>query len=232
MDELDRYLEYARNHPEQFINPHDGLTTILLDPEEIAEAEALTEQRLLATGVSRKDARSWSRVGIVFHDPYNFLLRDAVRFGDGSVGAYDRFVDPDGGAPGVIIFPMYRGNVVLVRHFRHATRRWSLEIPRGFGEKGLSNEKNALREVQEEIGAEIERMIPLGMAEPNNGMSAESDAFFFAELRSVGAPEVAEGISSLHFTPVAEFERLIGEGIIVDGFTLCAYAQARTRGLI
>lgn len=232
MDDLDRYFDYARSHPEQFVNPPDGLITVLLDPEQIAEAESLMERRLLARGVPHHQARAWSRVGIAFQDQYTFLLRDAVRFSNGTLGTYIRFVDPDNSAPGVIILPIYQGRVVLVRHFRHAARQWSLELPRGFGEDGLSNEANALRELEEEIGAKVERLIALGSIQPDSGMSAESDALFFAELSAVGALDTAEGISNLALTPVPEFERLIAEGAIFDGFTLGAYARAKTRGLI
>jgi len=232
MDDLNRYLEYARSHADQFVNPPDGLITILLEPEQIAEVEAYMEQRLLAGGMPEEQARCWSRVGIAHQDQYTFLLRDAVRFGDGSLGTYIRFVSPDNGAPGVIVLPIYQGNVVLVRHFRHAMRQWRIELPRGFGEKGLSNEENARRELKEEIDAEVERIISLGMSEPDGGMSAQSDALFFAELKSIGAPSAADGISAILLTPLPEFERLIADGTIVDGFTLSAYARAKARGLL
>lgn len=232
MSDLDRYLAYARNHPAQFETPQDGPITILLDPAEIAEVEALMEQRLTSRGVPPEQAHAQSRVGIAFQDQYVFLLRDAVRFGDGSLGTYVRFVDPDNGVPGVIILPIYQGKVVLVRHFRHSARAWRLELPRGFGEPGFSNEQNALRELREEIGAEAERIVSLGLIEPDSGMSAEGDALFFAELRSLGALDKAEGISDSLLVSVSDFERLIADGSIVDGFTLGAYARAKTRGLI
>lgn len=232
MDDLSRYLEYVKTHADQFVNPPGGLITILLEPEQIAEVEAFMEQRLLSAGMPQEQARSWSRVGIAYQDQYTFLLRDAVRFGDGSLGTYIRSVDPDGGAPGVIVLPIYEGNVVLVRHFRHAMRQWRIELPRGFGEKGFSNEENARRELKEEIDAEVERIISLGMAEPDGGVSAQGVALFFAELKSVGAPSEAEGISHVMLTPMPEFERLIADGDIVDGFTLSAYARVKARGLL
>ncbi len=232
MNSLDRYLEYAKAHPRQFENPPDGLITILLEPDQIAEVEAFMEQRLLSSGASPEQAHAWSRVGVAHQDQYTFLLRDAVRFGDGSLGTYFRFVDPDNSAPGVIILPMYQGNVVLVRHFRHAMRQWRIELPRGFGEYGFTNEENALRELKEEIGAEVERIVSLGMTEPDGGASAQGDALYFAELKSIGAPSAAEGISNIMLTSTPEFERLIADGTIVDGFTLSAYARAKARGLL
>ena len=232
MSDLAQYLEYARTHESQFVNPPDGLITILLDPAEIAEAESASEQRMIAQGATPEQAHVWSRVGIILEDPYVFMLRDAVRFGDGSLGTYDRFVDPDNGVPGVIILGVHQGKVVLVRHFRHAMRQWRIELPRGFGDSGLTNEENALREMREETGAEVERLVSLGMTEPDGGMRAGGDALFFAELKALGQPSVAEGISAIMLMSVAELDQSIADGSIVDGFTLAAYARAKARGLL
>lgn len=232
MSQLDRYLAYAHAHPEQFTNPPDTLLTILLDPEHIAAVESQMRERLVAAGATAEQAAEWARVGIAYQDQYIFLLRDAVRFANGSLGTYIRFVDPGDSAPGVIILPLFQRQVVLVRHFRHAARQWRLELPRGFGESGYSTEENAARELREEVQGEIARLIPLGMVEPDTGMSAEADALFFAELASVGQPDIVEGISDIQLTPIAEFERLISDGTITDGFTLAAYARAKARGLL
>ncbi len=232
MSDLARYLELARKRLDLFNNPSDALITVLLEPEQIAEVETFMEERLRASGASPEQAREWSRVGVAFEDQYLFLLRDAVRFGDGSLGTYFRFVDPDGNTPGVIILPIYQGKVVLVRHFRHATRAWSWEIPRGFGEPGQSEDDNARRELSEEIAGEITRLIPLGMAQPDAAASAETNAMFLAELASFGAPDAAEGISDIRLATIQEFEDEIASGAIIDGFTLGAYAKAKARHLL
>lgn len=232
MSDLQWYLELASQRPDQFLNPPGSLVTILLDPEQIAEVEIQMERRLLAGGATLEQAHEWSRVGVAYQDQYLFLLRDAVRFGDGSLGTYIRMVDLDDGAPGVIILPLYEGQVVLVRHFRHATRGWSWEIPRGFGETGYSDEENARREISEEIGGEVSRLVPLGMAQPDAAMSTESNAMFLAEVSSFGTPDAAEGISNIRLVPMHQFEQEIANAEIVDGFTLCAYAKAKARGLI
>ncbi len=232
MSDLEQYLELSRRRPDLFSAPPDGPISILLEPEEIAEVEALMESRLQSKGASPEQAHDWSRVGVAFQDQYVFLVRDAVRFGDGSLGTYIRIIDPDISTPGVIILPFYRGQIVFIRHFRHATRAWSWEIPRGFGRPGLSDEENARRELLEEISAEIVRLLPLGMAQPDAAASSETNAMFFAEIQAYGSPEVAEGISDIRLASVEEFEREIAEDRIIDGFTLCAYAKAKARGLL
>src|SRR6185312_2069263 len=142
------YLAFAARHPDLFENPDGAIFTILLDEHEIDEVEEGARGRLHAKGMPEE----WAQVGIAYEDQYLFILRDAVRFPDGSTNTYIRVVDPEGGAHGVIVLAMHQGNVLLLNHFRHATRRWHLEIPRGFGEPGLSGEENARRELEEEIG--------------------------------------------------------------------------------
>src|SRR5437879_337758 len=135
----------------------------------------------------------WAQVGIAYQDQYRMILRDAVRFPNGLLGTYVRIVRD--GAPGVITLPVYQGQVLLIRHFRHATRTWHLEIPRGFGTKGLTSEENAKRELEEEIGAKPSRLISLGQIYPNTGMTSECNELFFAEVESYGNVEIEEAIT-------------------------------------
>ena len=60
-------------------------------------------------------------------------MRDPVRFPSGKLGTYLRILEPSAldGAAGVVLLPV-RDNVIFLREvFRHATRRWELELPRG-----------------------------------------------------------------------------------------------------
>src|SRR5260221_12364143 len=97
------------------------------------------------------------------------ILRDAVCFPDGRLGIYSRMVGDS--TPGVIVLPIYQGPVLLIRHFRHATRTWHIEIPRGFGTKSFSSEENAFRELEEEVGATVSRLVSLGYVYSDTGAS-------------------------------------------------------------
>lgn len=222
------YLTFAQKHPKLFENPPGIIFTILLDEDKIQQAEAETARRLAARGLPTE----WAKVGIVYQDQYLLLLRDAVRFPDGSLGTYIRFVNP-GIAPGVIILPVCQGHVVLLRHFRHATRTWHLEIPRGFGEQGLSSETNARRELGEEIGAAGAgiQLTFLGDVYSDTGMSAAFNKLYYAEIETYREADIHEAIAELQVVPIAEFERLIRNNEITDGLTLSAYAYAKARGL-
>ena len=228
MSTLADYLAFAKAHPALFVNPPEGGIVILLDEHEIQETEAQMAQWL---GLLDMPAE-WARVGIVYQDQYVRILRDAVRFPTGLLGTYIRFVGKGDDPPGVIILPFYQGQVLLIRHFRHATRTWHIEIPRGFGKQGYSSEENARRELEEEIGATISRLIPLGSVYPDASMSTECNALFFAEVTSYGKAEEEEAIISILPVSVAEFERMISENEITDGFTLAAYALAKAQGLL
>ena len=228
MSTLAEYLAFARAHPERFVNPPEGGFTILLGGDEIREVEAQMAQKLQA----KRLPSEWAQVGIVYQDQYGMILRDAVRFPGGFLNTYIRFIGEEDTPPGVIILPLYQGQVLLIRHFRHATRTWHIEIPRGFGKKGLSSEENARRELEEEIGATISRLVPLGPMYPDAAASTECDALFFAEVASYSKVEEEEAITDILPTAVAEFERMIGENEITDSFTIIAYLRAKLQGLL
>ena len=173
----------------------------------------------------------WARVGIVYQDQYLLLLRDAVRYPDGSLGTYIRSVDQYPGMVGVVILPMYKDHVLLIRHFRHATRTWHLELPRGFGQT-VTTEEDAQRELAEEINGTATRLISLGKVYPDTGASSEQVALFYAEVETYGEGELMEAITAVLPTSLPEFERMIRENEISDGFTLMAYARAKTLNLL
>lgn len=226
MSTLEDYLAFAKAHPALFVNPPGGGFTILLEEADIHEAESQKAQWLEAKGLPTE----WAQVGIAFQDQYAMILRDAVRFPNGVRGTYIRMVG--GGTPGVIVLPIYQDQVLLIRHFRHATRTWHIEIPRGFGTEGLSSEENAHKELEEEIGATISRLVSLGRVYPDTGAVSEYNDFFYAKVESYGELEADEGIIELLPTALPEFERMIRENEMTDGFTLTAYALAKAKGLL
>jgi len=224
---LRAYLAFAKAHPELFSNPDRGGFSILLNEVEIREAEAQQANRLKANGGSA----DWAQVGIAFEDQYLILLRDAVRFPDGSRGTYIRLLSSNPRVLGVAILPVYEGKVLLIRHFRHATRTWHVEIPRGFGTVSNS-QASAREELWEEIRATFAGLIDLGEVYPNTGISSERVALFYAQIAEYGQPEADEAIAEIVPTPIPEFERMIGDGEVTDGFALATYARAKARGLL
>lgn len=224
----EQYFNLVREQPDLFRNPPGQIIAILLDEREIQQAEAFVAERLASHGLPAE----WAQVGIAYQDQYLLILRDAVRFPDGALGTYIRAVPPTSGAPGIIALPVYQGHVILLRHFRHGTRTWHWEIPRGFGEAGASAESNARRELEEEIGATVSRMISLGSATLDTDSSGAPDEYFLAEISAYGSPEIAEAITDVRAVPLGDFDRMVRTGEINEGYTLVAYARAKAMALI
>jgi ADP-ribose pyrophosphatase len=210
---LDAYLALAAARPDLFETPQGGVR-ILLDRAEIAAVEDQT-----GTGI-----------GILVDDPWLFMLRDAVEFPDGARRAHTRTVNRLG--HGVAALPLLGGRIVLARHFRHAVRRWLLEIPRGAVEPGKTPEDTVRAELAEEIGGRVRALQPLGFAFGTTNQQANGARLFLAELEAIGAPQVGEGITAVETYSVAEFEVLLLNGEILDAFTVAAFTHARLRGLI
>jgi ADP-ribose pyrophosphatase len=228
MSTLAEYLAFARANPERFVNPPEGGFTILLGEDEIREVEAQMAQKLEAKGLPAE----WAQVGIVYQDQYDMILRDAVRFPGGALGTYIRFIGNMDSGPSAIVLPLYQGQVLLVRRFRHATRTWHLEIPIGPGVKGLSGEENARRELVEELGATTSRLVPIGTLEEGPGLTETPAELFYAEVESYGEINTHEGITEVLQVAVPEFERMMRDSEITDSFTIIAYLRAKLQGLL
>lgn len=222
-----RYRELRTRLPELFVNPPDAAVEILVDPAEVAAAERTKADSLRARGLPAE----WGRTGVAYQDEWLTLLRDPVRFPGGDLGTYIRSVSV-GGAYGVVLLPVLDGEIVLVEHFRHATRRWHLEAPRGFGEPGVPADEQAARELREEIGAEAVRLVDLGVLNPDTGTSTDEVRLYLARVRAVGEPEVREGIRAVRLCRPAEVGELIRDGVINDSFTIAAWTRAQLRGLL
>lgn len=227
---LKAYLRFAQQYPQLFQNPTPEGITILLNPSEITLAETEIAAQLLAKGYPP----TWAEVGIVQEDQYALIIRDAVRFPDGRLGTYRRQVNhPLRNVPGVAILPIWQEKILLIQQFRHALRRWTWEIPRGMGELDCTAEENVKRELQEEIGAtDIIKLIHLGDYEWNSAISEDCDHLYLAQIRSYGEPEHAEGISAIKAVSISEFETMLAQKQLRDGYTLAAYALAKTQQLL
>lgn len=229
-----RYSQIVEKWPELFANLPDSSYQILDSAELVAAAESAEEERLRHGGMPT----SWSLTGVVYEDPYLIVLRDAVRRPDGSLGTYVRTM-PASGFAGVAVLPLHDGKIVLLRHFRHATRRWHLEIPRGYGEVGVSATDQAAQELREEIEADITSLVHLGLFNSNTGTATDQVDLFLAEIGAPGAPQAAEGISGIEFrTPLQVAQLIRGDAgtsplaPITDSFTIGAFTRAWLHGLL
>ncbi|MGW1492451.1 NUDIX hydrolase [Streptomyces sp. NBC_01410] len=203
---MNTYDRLRTERPELFVNPPGGIE-ILSDPESVAAAG-----------------------GVVYEDPYVMVLRDPVRFPDGRTGTYIRSIGTTA-EPGCVVLPLLDGEVVLVEHFRHATRSWLWEVPRGFGTRGLAGEQNAAKELREEIGADVRELIPLGAVHPDSGAVGDRVLLYAARIDAIGALALGEGIRRTLTVSFAQAEEMVGDGRITDAFTIVALSRARLAGV-
>lgn len=88
---------------------------------------------------------------VVFRNACATLNNDIVRFPSGTTGEYLRF---HWNAPyGVMVFARdEQGRLLLINNFRHETRAWHWEIPKGVGIEGVAPLECAQAELREETG--------------------------------------------------------------------------------
>lgn len=182
----------------------EGEIEILKDLEEIQRAMKQTDRD----------------VGIVYQDKYWIWINDPVRFPSGALGVYGRIVSRASllGAVGAAVLPVLKdGRVALNCNFRHATRSWELEIPRGFSEKGETIEETARRELKEETGLIARELIFLGEIAPDSGTSSSIVPVFLAKIEEVGqaCAEESEAIASILFLTPHQLKEILVQGSII-----------------
>jgi ADP-ribose pyrophosphatase len=117
------------------------------------------------------------------------------------------------------------GSLVLVRQFRYAIRRWTLEIPAGTRSPDEAADETAKRELREEAGYECARLAEIMRIYPAVGVSDEELIIFRAEGLCAGesAPEPGELVSA-EVVALSALPRLQALGDICDAKTIIALA--------
>ncbi len=116
---------------------------------------------------------------LIFDGKVLHLYRDEIILPDGSEG-FREYCNHNGG---VCVFPLTDdGEVILVKQYRYAHRKCTLEIPAGKLEVGEKDDirSAALRELKEETGAECEELIYLGEMYPSPALLSEVIYMYFA----------------------------------------------------
>jgi ADP-ribose pyrophosphatase len=223
------YYSLVKTHAKLF-NNEDALLSIILNQKTIADWEAQKTAELKQKGLPLE----WAKIGVVLDDPYNIIVRDLVQFPNGEMRGYGRSIATASlkGGKGVVVLPEYQGKIMLLHQYRHATRQWHYEVPRGYGEPNTPSEENARLEIEDETGGKISELVSLGEFYNNTGYETAPVALFYARLSSVGEANANEGIDSFVWLTVPELEEWIANGKITDGFTIAAYTRAKLKGLI
>lgn len=210
-----------------------GEIELLEDPDKIAFALAKTGRD----------------IGILYQDRYWIWVNDPVKFPNGTIGVYGRILARRSlqGAAGCAVLPRFKdGRIALNCNFRHTTRSWELEIPRGFTEENETPEESARREMQEETGLVAKDLILLGEMPPDTGKSSAVLAVFLGMVEDQfdATPQDSEAIASVIALTEKELCKGIQEGSLFleingvsrkvflrDPFLTYALVQMGIRGL-
>ncbi|MDM7998856.1 MAG: NUDIX hydrolase [Dehalococcoidia bacterium] len=128
----------------------------------------------------------------------------------------------------VVIMPVdSKGNVLLVRQYRHAVDERLLELPAGSIDPGETAEEAAVRELREEIGCRPTKLQRLGGFYAAPGYCTEYLHFF----RAAGlkkSPLTAEDTDEIEVVPVkpGDIPALIESGQICDAKTIAGFRIA------
>lgn len=120
--------------------------------------------------------------------------------------------------------------VVLVRQYRPAVERETLELPSGHVEPGESPVECGLRELREETGYVPGRAESLGRYLSDTGRHENGIWYVLVRdaVRDAAAPAVEEGIRC-ECVPLKELPTLMTEGKLDHALNLAVFAAALTR---
>jgi len=209
----------AEDYPEALQLPRGnykcGEIEIVADPAKIEEIQQKYYERLRENGVPPDRANKWSKIGEIARDKYIMLVRDPVIFPTGATGLYDRLLSESKG--GSAILPVFsNGDYGLIVQFRHATRAWELELPRGNAEPGESSLDTAKRELIEETGFLSNDWTYLGTMNPDSGMLQWNVPIFVArnveEKKAI--QDENEAIAGMIRLTKAELNKALKDGFL------------------
>lgn len=204
------YLDIIREYPllvSEVGDVNKGEIEIIIDSEKMAEIESKTGRD----------------VGLIKKDKFWTYINDAVRFPSGAEGVYSRIIwnkaliDPK--AAGVCVMPFIEEKgVVLNCNYRHATRSWELELPRGGVKENESLEAAALRETLEETGKVVNELTLLGSITPDSGVVSTVVPIYYAKVEGSQAntPDISEAIEEIIVLTWGEVRKAL-----VDGYYDC-----------
>ena len=158
----------------------------------------------------------------VYRNHWMLVREDEILRSNNQKGIYG-VVEKDDGA---IILPIDGDKVWLVEQYRYTMQARSLELPQGSWEMQVENPEELARgELKEELGLEAASMKYLGAPWIAPGFLRQRLHVFLAtELTPTETdPDAEEHDLVAHCVTVAEFERMMRNGTIVDGPTIGAW---------
>ena len=164
----------------------------------------------------------------LLHTPVFDVLRQTEQAAGGLRGDYVAMQAPDW----VMTVPVYEGQFVLVRQWRHAAERLSLEFPGGVADPNEDPSVTAGRELLEETGFRAGRLTLLGSCNPNPALFSNTFHCYLAEdLTPTGKQHLDDDeLLSYELRPISEVVSAFGSpefSHALMGTALAFYLRAR-----
>lgn len=209
MIEIEKYLELYKKIPHHF--KYNKEINIVSDKAELVEYANKNNCKL----------------GVVFENDYFSLVVDLIENSSGKRYTYARIINRNE-YNGVVIIPLLNNRIIFLKQFRHGTREYEIELPRGFSDGDKTAQGNAENEIFEELGVSTTKIAYLGNVVSNTGLSGGLVHIFICEIESVGNLSVDEGIKETIQLSLLEAEEYIKQNRIRDCFTLSAICKLKT----
>lgn len=123
------------------------------------------------------------------------------------------------------IFPITeKGEVVMIRQYRHGTEEITLEIPGGLAEPSEDPALAARREMLEETGYESDTIIPLGWVTPNPAFLTNRCYSFLAQNAHPKGEQTLDRGEDIEvvLVPVNRLRELVSDGTITHSLVIAA----------
>ena len=153
------------------------------------------------------------------------VYKDHMKFSNGNTEDWD-FIHHDGAA--AVIPVMDDGKILMVKQYRNALERDTLEIPAGKLDEGEDPVTGALRELKEETGAVPDTLLPMGIILPAPGCYGERLHLFLARGLHMGEQQPDEDeFLRMERIPFSEMVHRVMNGEIEDAKTAVAVLKAK-----
>ena len=162
----------------------------------------------------------------VYRNHWMRVREDLVLRANGQQGVYGVVEKHDA----AIMLAIEDGCIWLVEQFRYTIGARALELPQGGWEEDIDNPEDLARgELREEIGMDASRMQCLGQLWIAYGFLRQKQFVYLATgLTPAQATRDAEEHDlTARRVPIADFERMLLDGIIRDNCTLAAWGLYR-----
>jgi ADP-ribose pyrophosphatase len=168
---------------------------------------------------------------VVYRNKWMTVREDRILRSDGSPGLYGVVEKPDF----AVIAAVEEGRIHLVEQYRYPVGARYWEMPQGSREEAdVDPLELAAAELREETGLAAASMIRVGRLFAAYGFATQAfDVFLATRLTQGESDREPEEIGMVARSfPLAEFEAMIAEGLVMDAATVAAFGLLKLKSLL